>query len=138
MKNYLYTSLIFILLLLIQGYSILSAQDLNLFRAAQAKRIAGQYEAAIIEYSKVIADSPNYAIAIAERGYCYSNLKLYDYALQDLNKAILKGFSDPLAYLNRGWAKYNLGAKGEACIDWQMAEQLGYQNAQKLLNEYCN
>lgn len=115
----------------------LSAQDMTMLSAAQAKRAAGQYQEAILTYTQVIQSAPQYALAYAERGYCYENLKQYDEALEDLNEAILLGFADPLAYLNRGWSKYNVGRKDEACLDWRMAQQLGYQAAQEVLDKYC-
>lgn len=106
---------------------------------ANQKRLAGQYEAAIIEYSQIIeqTQAPMLTIAYTERGYCFAKLKKYQEALKDLDKAISLGSTDPLTFLNRGWAKYNLGDKQGACEDWQQAEQRGYSKARETLNTYC-
>ncbi len=134
MKNYKFYFLIFTFSC---APFLIFGQDMNLLISAQSKKATGQYQAAILEYSQIIANAPGYAIAYAERGYCYENLKQYEAALKDLEQAIRLGFADPLAYLNRGWTKYNLGRKNEACLDWRMAEQLGYQAAQSTIDEYC-
>ncbi len=113
------------------------AQAQTILDLANQKRLAGQYEAAITDYTQVIGQAPNLAAAYAERGYCFAKLKRYQEALSDLEKAIDLGFKDPLVFLNRGWAKYNLGDKQGACADWQQAEQQGYSKAGETIAAYC-
>jgi len=48
----------------------------------------GQYEEAIIAYSKAITLSPNDAAALFNRGVCYAHQNIKDKALEDLRKAV--------------------------------------------------
>lgn len=107
------------------------------YESAALKREAGLHEAAIQEYTQAILNNPVLTEAHAERGYCYSHLEKYREALTDYEKAVSLGSQDPLVYLNRGWAKYNLGQKKEACLDWKMAKQLGYGAASDALQMHC-
>jgi len=59
-------------------------------------------------------------------------------AIQDFSKAIEINENDASAYLNRGIAKYNLGNKPDACLDWSKAGELGDYNAYDLIKENCN
>jgi len=43
-----------------------------------------------------------------------------------------------MAYDNRGYAKYSLGDKDGACLDWSKAGELGYSDAYDAIKKYCN
>ncbi len=130
------TKIFFLTLSILIGSTALTLAQTSLENANQ-KRLAGQYEAAIAEYTQIIEQTPNLMVAYIERGYCFARLKKHQEALNDLEKAIFMGSNDPLTFLNRGWAKYNLGDKQGACADWQKAEQLGYSKAKETLATYC-
>ncbi len=42
------------------------------------------------------------------------------------------------AYYNKGIAKYKLGDKYSACLDWSKAGELGNYNAYDLIKKNCN
>lgn len=45
-------------------------------------------------------------------------------------------FND-LPYNKQGYAKYNLGQKQGACLDWSKAGELGYEGAYNSIAELC-
>lgn len=53
------------------------------------------------------------------------------------NKVLDLDSKNSLAYLNRGYAKYNFGGQLGACSDWSKAGELGYNEAYELIKMYC-
>jgi tetratricopeptide (TPR) repeat protein len=118
--------------------NLLSAQTAqHFYELANQKRARSEYQLAIINYTEAIRLNPKFAEAYAERGDCHSRQRADALALPDYNQAIQLGLNDNLVFLNRGWAYYNLGQVANACLDWQMAEQLGYPKLTETLKKHC-
>jgi len=109
------------------------------YQQANQYREDAEYQKAIELYTKAIREKSIFADAYAGRAYAYSRLDLHQKALDDYNEALMQGGVqyEYLVYYNRGWAKYNLGQKAEACPDWQKALDLGYEKAKETLKKYC-
>ena len=97
----------------------------------------GQNQQAILDYNKAIELNPKNVDAYVNRGASKSNLKQYQQAILDYNKAIELNPNFGLAYSNRGAAKFNTNNKIGACADWKKAVDLGYEDAQRLIDENC-
>ena len=89
------------------------------------------------------------AIAYFNSGIAKNDLKDYEGAIADYNKAIELDPDDTVAYLNRGFAKENLGDLNGACADWRKAASLNdpdeasyelsaIESAKWLINRLCN
>lgn len=72
------------------------------------------------------------------RGTCKFHLKNYNGAKVDFNKVITIDASNAKAYYYRGFCNFNLTLKDSACRDWSKAGELGYEQAYKEIQEYCN
>ena len=126
-----------ILTLLGVFYFFLSCQKNNYFDLGKSEYDKGNFENAIINFTKAIELKPDYAEAYYNRGNAYVKLQQYGKAIYDFNKAIELKQDDAQAYYNRGLVYYFSGNTYKACKDWREASLLGYYDAKKLLDEYC-
>jgi tetratricopeptide (TPR) repeat protein len=81
---------------------------------------AGNYEAAIADYTTAIELDPSYAYAYNNRGSAYYRLGDYEEALADYNRAIQLEPS-AVRYTSRGLAYYSLGEYDSAIADYTTA-----------------
>ena len=69
-------------------------------------------------------------MAYTNRGVAYNDLKQYERAISDYNKAIELNPNFALAYNNRGWAYYCLKKYQQALKDFDKAIELNPNNTQ--------
>lgn len=90
----------------------------------------GEFERAIVDYTKTIELDAKFASAYEGRGYTYSQLKQYDKALADYTQAIALEPKNAAVYLNRGVVHFHLDQLDEALRDHKQALALDPQNSQ--------
>ncbi len=92
----------------------------------EGKRLSdsGQYQEAIVVYSRSINLLPTDAEAYLGRGYAYEHLGEYDKALADFNRVIELRPEDAEAYFVRGLLHDVMGRAEEAIRDYSMAIDL--------------
>jgi tetratricopeptide (TPR) repeat protein len=99
-----------------------------------------RYDEAQRDLSNLIETAPK-DICTAEifelRGLANLRLKMYDNALADFTQALSLDSLYSQAYANRGIVLINLNRNTEACADFQKACELGFHQAQPLLEQYC-
>lgn len=97
----------------------------------QAKSLsdAGQYQQAIVVYSRSINLLPNDADSYLGRGYAYENLGEYQKALSDYSQVIALKPRDPRAYFVRGLLYDLMGKTDRAIQDYSTAISLQPNNA---------
>lgn len=88
-------------------------------------------------YNKAIEMAPNYALAYYNRGTLLGIQNKYIKALDDLNRSIELDNTNGNAYVNRGLAYYFLEQTHSACRDWKKAASMGFEKAQKAVDQYC-
>jgi spermidine synthase len=98
----------------------------------------GQYQQAIINFSKAIELNPNYAMAYNNRGYAYNRLGHYQLAIKDFNKVISLKSDYANAYNNRGISYTSLGQYMRAIEDYNEAIRLNQNNANAFGNRGVN
>jgi tetratricopeptide (TPR) repeat protein len=94
------------------------------------------YQQALLDYNKAIEINSKDDMAYMYRGNTNGDLKLFQQALLDYNKAIEINPTG-LTYYNRGLTKLDANNKTGACADWKKAVELGYNDAQSLIDENC-
>ena len=100
------------------------------------------YEGAVSIMKKLISQFPKFAPAYYQKGYINTfYLNKHEQAVSDFTKAISLnkgGKTDLILFLwMRGYAKQQMNNIQGACIDWQEAFNLGYQEAAQRLKEAC-
>jgi len=116
-----------VVILLIPGVILINSGNRNLdkcFENGYQKLIKGDYEAAIVEYDKAIAEAPSNSIAFAYRAYCKGMLTNYTGMLEDCSKAIALDEKNAVAYNYSAYAKNMLGDSAGACADLHKALEL--------------
>lgn len=103
-----------------------------------AKMILKDINGAINDFNKSIEIDNNFASAYNARGLAKANLKNIDEAIIDINKAIEIDPKNYLFYISRGNINYFSGLENEGCQDFQRAKELGFSDAQTLINKFCN
>lgn len=93
---------------------------------------------AINDFNKSIEIDNNFASAYGGRGLAKANLKDIDGAINDFDIAIQIEPKNELFYISRGGINFFSGNKDEGCQDFQKAKELGFSDAQILINKFCN
>ncbi len=84
----------------------------------------GEYNKAIVAFSKAIEFDPSFALAYNNRGWAYIELEQYEQGIADCDKAIELDSGLALAYTNRGWAYIRLGQYEQGIADCTKAIEL--------------
>ncbi len=89
----------------------------------------GEYEKAVVAFTKAIELDPSFALAYSNRGWVHIKLGEYEQAITDCSKAIELNPSLASAYNSRGWAYTELGQYEQAINDYNKAIELdpGFQ-----------
>ena len=84
----------------------------------------GDYQKAIVAFTKAIELDPSLANAYSNRGWAYIKLGQYEQAIADCTKAIELDPSLAIAYNYRGWAHIKSGQHEQATADYDKAAEL--------------
>lgn len=102
------------------------------------KGLNGDFEGEIIDYTNIIAISPEHKWAYISRSGAYNRVGRYKEAIDDANKVIEIDPQNSEAYNNRGFSKKGLGDKEGACQDWNKSRKMGNSEANIILkNNLC-
>lgn len=93
------------------------------------KVVKGDFDAAIITFSKAIEAQPDMLDGYLYRGTAYIDIDQYQRALDDLNYVVQRDPENHLAYYNRSIAWMALGEKDLALTDLNRAIELSPEDA---------
>lgn len=108
------------------------------FNRGMAYMNKSEYEKAVSDFSAAIDLKDDFTDAFIYRGNALSAQNNYEAALKDFDKAVSLDSSNGLAYSNRGTTKYFLNSREDACADWNVAVSLGFEQAEKMIQDFCN
>ncbi|RYE29542.1 MAG: tetratricopeptide repeat protein [Sphingobacteriales bacterium] len=91
-----------------------------------------QYDSAVIYYNAAIAQFPDSAQLLQERGKCNYELEKYALALKDLNDAIDLNHNSSDLYIDRGLVYDVMGSDSKAITDFYKALELRPNNLRAL------
>lgn len=114
-----------------------SEQLSQFINQGNTKLLAKDYKGAIEKFNLAIRLAPTDPDAYVFRGQARVLLLQYKDALVDFNKAIDLEPNFAEAYDLRGIARAELGDKEGACEDWIKSYELGFNEAFKLVKEFC-
>jgi tetratricopeptide (TPR) repeat protein len=97
----------------------------------------GDYKGALEDYNTAIDMRPEYYLAIKNCGLAKYQLKDYHGALENFERVIELKPDYAEVYYFMGYANFDSGNKEEACIDWQKALEMGYNQAGQKIQENC-
>ena len=95
------------------------------------------FNSALADFDKALQVNPNMYSAYINRGWTRYTIKDYTGAISDFSQAISISPQETKPYLNRALAFIESGKADEACKDWTSAKNLGYYQAEELINKYC-
>ncbi|MCG6137245.1 MAG: tetratricopeptide repeat protein [Nostoc sp. LLA-1] len=90
---------------------------------------AGNYQAAVADFTLAIELDPENALVYNKRGNAFYKLGDYQQAKADSSKAITLNPQNASAYYDRGFSLYALGKYKEAIADYSKAIELNSKNA---------
>lgn len=92
---------------------------------------------ALDKFKEAIKLKPGYTEALYESGWCYNDMKEYNNALTNLNKAAITWTNIPKVFFERGYANQMLYKYKEALDDYFRARELkpDYTNINKKIGE---
>ncbi len=99
------------------------------YSAGNVKIKAGEFEEAIINFSKAIDKNSNFAQAYLSRGKAYFQLKKWDTALNDFNSVLRLNQKDPESLKHRGLVYHHTGKFKEAIDDYNMLISLKQESS---------
>jgi tetratricopeptide (TPR) repeat protein len=105
------------------------------YSMGHAYKKSGEHDKALLCYEKALNVDPSIAEAYHEMGLSCVMEKNYDKAIVYFQKSITINPNSALAYYDMGNVYSELGNRQHAVIYYQKAAQLGYENAQKWLQE---
>ncbi|MFH2094871.1 MAG: tetratricopeptide repeat protein [Bacteroidota bacterium] len=91
----------------------------------------------IYNYSQILHQDPQNAVALINRGSMYAQLGLYPDAITDYNSALRIDSTISQAYYNRGIAKARFRYTKPACLDIKKAAELGLDPAVDVYDNNC-
>lgn len=94
-----------------------------------AKSMIHYYEGAVTDFDQAIILSPKYKKAFLNRGTAKKHITDYEGAMADYDYAIKLDTVYAEAYYYRGLLYNLLGKRVEACMDFNHARHLGYEDA---------
>lgn len=95
---------------------------------ANSNFVLGEYDQAIIDYSKAIELNAKDSTVFFSRGLAFSNKKNFTRAIADYDKVIELDPEESMAYYQRGIAQENAGNLEKAVSDFQKAVELDANN----------
>ena len=95
-------------------------------------------EGAIADFTEVIKINPVRFYSYLLRAEAKYSLKYFKDVISDYNMVIKLNPNYAEAYYYRGYANIYINKKFNGCIDFIRAEELGYEDAYKGINKYCN
>jgi tetratricopeptide (TPR) repeat protein len=116
-------------------YTSRATECREFFNVGSKHYVRGEFEMAILYYSKALKLDSKRASLYFNRGQSYEALGLYSLAIRDYTKAIGLKPKDGESYFWRGDCRFKLREYGKALADYTAAAKLGFRNGE--LHRYC-
>jgi|WetSurMetagenome_2_1015567.scaffolds.fasta_scaffold115174_1 tetratricopeptide (TPR) repeat protein len=103
------------------------------------KYVQKDFVGALSDLTIAIEMKPNFAEAYLSRGLLFGKeFHKYTKAIKDFTKAIKLKNDYAEAFYNRGVTYRILDDINKSCEDWHKAKELGFKEADALIEKYCN
>ncbi len=100
-----------------------------------------RFDEAITEYTNAISYSSEGSefryFYFFSRGTCYTKKRKSEEAVADFTEALKLRPESTSALANRGFGYYNLKEKAKSCADWRKARELGSNQVNSYISQYC-
>jgi|688.fasta_scaffold103168_5 tetratricopeptide (TPR) repeat protein len=106
----------------------------SFFKEGESKSKAGDYEAAIVSYTKAIQADSTYYNAYLRRGFCYGLQEKYDLAVADYTSLLRHAPNHVWAITSRGSAQNKLGNYDLAIEDFNRVLAIDPKNQEAMNN----
>ena len=96
-----------------------------------------RFDSAVMSFDKSLLIDSSFGDVFVKRGLAYIMMNKYSSALNDFNKAIMLQPTNADAFGKRGAVKIQTGDTIGACTDFHKAQELGMQEAEQAIKEFC-
>lgn len=96
-----------------------------------------KFNEAVSYFDKILILDNTNSRAYLYRGFSKNGLEKFDEALFDLNSAINLEPDFGYTYIQRGYSKVKLGLFEQSCDDFNKAKELGEEDADEFIEDYC-
>lgn len=101
------------------------------------KQTIKDYQGALKDYDRAIKLNPSYGEAYLNRGNIYFLAQAYPMAVKDYDKALALLPQSNEVFFYRGLTRSQLGDKQGACMDLNVAKNLGKKEAEQAIKDIC-
>lgn len=101
------------------------------------KLMLGEFTNALEDYNYALELEPSVPDSYYLRGRVLDTLAIYDKAINDFSYAIELNPKDGTYYSKRGNARFSFGDREGACLDWTIANNLGYYEDFNKIKTLC-
>lgn len=108
-----------------------------LYEAGMIYFKGGEYVKALPKFNRLLSINADSARYFRARADTYLKTKYYKYAVRDYSMALDLDPDLASCYLNKGTARFLLGDREGACIDWKKARERGSDEADEMISGHC-
>lgn len=113
----------------------------TLVQRSDCKLLSRDFEGAVQDFTNLLGlgQAEGYSIASThyKRGWAYTQIRKWEEALSDFNRAIDLGYKTSWIYFQRGLTKEQLKDSEGACQDWTESSKKGNTEASKKVKAKC-
>ena len=96
-----------------------------------------KYEQGLQHFNRLLSVNADFSEGMFGKAYCHYKLGNYSEALINVDQYLQQSETKGSGYLLKGKILHRLHRTDQACDAWQNAARLGYNTAERMMNDHC-